>query len=177
MYPYTHHTLQCVILPPFKDIEIFSYDIANTILWPPLGFADDIAFTVYLSSDREVTSGTIVGYNQVILNRGNDYSTSTHKFTCPYSGVYLFHVSVVSKPGKQAWLRIVKDRSYIAAAVADDGDDISTESSLHDSSASSLGITYCAAGEMVWVEAINTASFNGHSNPYNSFSGVLLKRL
>ncbi len=33
---------------------------------------------------------TLVQFNQVDHNIGNHFNTSTHKFTCPVSGVYLF---------------------------------------------------------------------------------------
>jgi hypothetical protein len=43
-----------------------------------------------------VSSGNIYVCNNTTLNKGNAYSTSTGKFTCPVDGVYSFHAAVLT---------------------------------------------------------------------------------
>ena len=43
-----------------------------------------------------VSTGSIYVCNNTTLNKGNAYSTSTGKFTCPVDGVYSFHAAVLT---------------------------------------------------------------------------------
>ena len=61
------------------------------------------------------------------------------------------HATMLSKPEDNTWFHVAKnvDDTIIAAGGADDGNNQGTESAGHNSQASSLGITYCVAGDIV----------------------------
>jgi len=123
-------------------------------------------------SNWVVAANTIFDYNLKMHDVGNNFDTSTHKFTCPVSGVYQFN-----------WYSIFYSSSLVAAAVYFRknnarilGGDIhfSTEFSTTRWHNVSFSITLsCSANDTVHV--INGShQVNYHGNHWHRFSGFLI---
>ena len=166
----------CIYL---NNIIMFSHYAVWTNAVSIFQAEDPVGFTVYRTSDQTLSSGDKVIFTNVIANLGSHYITSSSTFTCPFTGLYLFHVSVISQAADTISVKIVKgvDKTSIASAFADDNDDHEYEGTGHNSQASSLGVTRCETGEDVWVQCGFAGATEGYNNPETSFSGVLLRKV
>lgn len=124
---------------------------------------------------------TPIPFDVVDVNRGNCYSGSTHKFTCPLAGVYKMDVSLISG-GTDHWFR----GSMLFETAG------GTQSIIHKSQSdyagnSDLDFTHCgfsiiypfAVGDKLWV-TLDTASsdtesvYCGESGVYSIFNGMFV---
>ena len=56
-----------------------------------------------------VSLNTRITYPSVEVNQGGAYSGQTSIFTCPDSGLYVFHASVLSRAGGGTYFAIVQN--------------------------------------------------------------------
>lgn len=125
------------------------------------------AFSVAKSDvSGQIAAGVYV-FNQVHLNRGGHYSTSTGRFTAPVEGAYFFIASLQLYGGTYAYCRFQKNGSDIytggiSAAVYEDGPDV------HETITFSAVINL-ATNDYVTVERNQTTR-----GMQSSFSGYLI---
>ena len=74
------------------------------------------AFTAFNGSDPAPTASSVYIFTNTELNRGNYYSTSTGRFTCPVNGVYVFHYRWLTTAGVTAQPRLFKNGVSIDGA-------------------------------------------------------------
>ena len=123
------------------------------------------AFTVTLT-DGTVTGGPIdIDYNNVIRDNTNSYSTSTGKFTAPWTGHYFFSAHGVYVGAETIYDFTINGTRQNINALCD-----STGSSYY-LQCSISGVLYVTAGQTVAVRQISGGTF-GTDN--NSFSGYFI---
>ena len=130
-----------------------------------------VGFTASSNTGANTTyqSGQIVIYNDVISNIGGHYNPDTSSFICPYDGVYMFDINVISYYYHSAHIAVYRNVTLLSQTQAYSYGDIHQ---LYPTSSTHV-ITPCAAGEVVWVRA--TAATNLHAvSRFNLFSGYLL---
>ena len=100
----------------------------------------------------------------VISNSGSADDAVNDVFTCPYDGVYAFHVHILSGTSDVCNAAIVVNGDVMTSAFADDVSATSQQ-------ASNSAYVECAAGSGVWVEVTSTGSTYSNINRYVTFSG------
>ena len=89
-------------------------------------------------------------------------------FICPYSGIYWFSVSCLSKDVQRCMPAINVERDTILKTQGTDD--------VTSGQASTSTVVECSAGQRVWVRNEgDNGVYNGY-NHMNSFSGYLLYR-
>ena len=127
-----------------------------------------VAFTVTGSVD--IVSGT-ARFLRVITNIGGQYSTSTGKFTCSLSGIYVFALHIMtSYSSTTAWCKIRKNGSPVVVALTQ-----ASESDTYYSSSNSA-VLHLVNGDTVDVGYCTSESTIYDSSDYaTTFSGFLLQ--
>lgn len=133
------------------------------------GMSNGAAFTACIGT-QDLTNlglGQTVIFESVITNLGGHYHTTTGIFTAPESGMYVFHVSIMTASGKYMVVHIVKDGVAIDRMRTDAIGDSSWESS------SEMWVLQLNSGSEVWIQ---TAYDEGeiHGSCHSMFSGFLL---
>lgn len=109
-------------------------------------------------------------FNNVVHNRGGGYSNSTHAFTAPVSGVYIFN----STPGyKQSGTTFIVRWQVNNVDVTDGMRMIGSYPDSHSVSQVTY-LRYLSAGDSVRLSTDNTTYHRNSSNVPNYFSGYLL---
>ena len=137
-------------------------------------FDDAVGFTAEISTDRNLTSGERIVFDDVITNFGDQYRPSDGVFQCPFDGVYVFMVTIHTPYPTEAELQ------WSSAKLIYDGETIvlgplnfaATESD--DSGSSSITVALqCEAGKEVYVEAHEAYTFtvNTFGARLTSFTG------
>lgn len=55
-----------------------------------VGFTSNLAYVAK-------TAGAVVDFDRILEQSGNDYSTTTYKYTCPVDGLYMMSISVLTE--------------------------------------------------------------------------------
>lgn len=120
-------------------------------------------------------TGSVVKFDDVISNYGNGYSTDTGKFTCTTPGLYMFHLTVVSKTN-WGYAYIVKNTTKIVLALSTLDLQLlnnNNNGKTRFESGSTSAVVALKVGDEVWVKSgstTKTTSYEWHS----AFSGVLI---
>ena len=126
------------------------------------------AFTVGGTPKDGPTSGTVI-FSYVQTNIGGNYNATSGQYTCPYSGIYIFFLSLYkSSKVNNAYCRIKRNTSVIGYAYAYGG---SHNAGGTDEGSTTL-IVRLAAGDVVYIGDCTGANT---INEYSRFSGSLLK--
>lgn len=130
-----------------------------------------ISFAARPTETKVYNEGELVEFPGIITNYGGHYDPSTSTFTCPYTGFYMFFVSVF-KDYNQSSDRMV-------ATIALEGTTLSTAYSRNDAgasydSASNMIVTLCQMGQRVWIKSNfdDSALYQGFAS---TFQGTLLR--
>lgn len=117
------------------------------------------------------STGGVIPFAAVPLNRGNHYSTSGSKFTAPISGVYQVNFQAYMDTNSQACMKL-NGGDYIPTG-GDTSFMLFTNNSAGQETVSASGTIYLAQGDYIQMGARNNQSvviYTGHS----SFSGYLI---
>ena len=110
----------------------------------------------------------MVLFDGIVVNYGGFYDGTTSIFTCPFSGFYMFSVSVRAEEEHVINVSITVDGSHLVSAIAQDG-------TSYDQ-ASAVVVTRCDEGQNVWITSKNdNRRMEGNSVRYSSFTGTLLR--
>ena len=101
-----------------------------------------VAFTAYATTTRSYSTGSIIDFPYAVTNIGSHYDTSSGIFTCPYDGLYLFTIHVMSDVNDDLEAEIVKESSLLTSAFVDDVYDDGSSPRMH---ASQMALTECMA--------------------------------
>ncbi|KAK3576840.1 hypothetical protein CHS0354_002634 [Potamilus streckersoni] len=111
--------------------------------------------------------GQAIIFDQVVSNIGDGYHVRSGMFIAPEEGIYVFHVSVMSAPGKHQDLRLVKEGTVVQHVYAD-----ARSSSGYHSGSITVPMHVNKGGE-VWVQAECCNDATIHGNTYTIFTGWL----
>ena len=120
-----------------------------------------------------VSAGSIYVCNNTTLNKGNGYSTSTGKFTCPVDGVYTFYCSILSANNSIANDMILYKNSSISSNMLmrtreDNGGDTAAYATVN------LNYTHeFSAGDTIYLH-VEAGSFFGTDYSWCQFGGRLI---
>lgn len=156
---------ECGVGENLDYIQIF-YDCSLSDATGPVGF------TALLLEDevQDIEAGAVVPFAGISSNIGGHFDVKSHSFVCPFSGMYLFIVSVVTYDSNVFASLVQNDRSVVSV-IPDN-----PSSNDADSATTSL-VTECSPGDVVWVYALSGGQYyNGLGSYVNSFSGYLLHR-
>ena len=145
-------------------LQIF-YDCLPHDVDAPVGFsanANTGAPTTY-------SVGEIVVFDGLISNLGGHYNPASSTFTCPYDGVYMFNVNLRAYADDRIDAELYLNDSQLANMMA-----YADGTTWLYAPASSLVITSCESGDVVWVRC--NVEGNLHATwRHNTFSGYLLQ--
>lgn len=132
----------------------------------PSGCTDSvIAFHASLKTHlRNVPVKTIIKFEKVHLNKGNDYDPATGVFTAPEDGVYSFAWSFITSKGGTVYLAAVVDNQVQANTC------IYKQQSNHVNASGHL-IVELKKGNKVWMETMYHSSTYIHAQNFTYFSG------
>lgn len=124
---------------------------------------DPIAFSAYRTSSQQLTSGTKVLFNKVWTNVGNGYKQATGIFTAPRAGLYHFTAVILSKSGKDFFLRLYHNMMATSGSWAV-GDGYKTGTFDVVLSLEKGDVVYLAgSGYHVYSDGGQYLTFSGHS--------------
>ncbi|XP_053389870.1 caprin-2-like [Mercenaria mercenaria] len=129
-----------------------------------------IAFSSYLSSHAyHLQPEQTIPFDEILINQGQGFDTSTSKFTCPVSGVYVFQSSVMAQRYDYVQTEIVKNGYVVVRMYA-----ATDKSTTRFDQGFNSGITECYKGEKVWVRIVEHWGTQVRSSRFTTFSGYLL---
>lgn len=129
---------------------------------------DTVSFTAYASTTLTYSTGTTILFDGIVKNYGEYYNPNVGVFTCPFTGMYLFHLSLSTG---------VASTSYIARAeiqVAGTGlVDANVQGYAHGSN---VVVTLCNQYQQVSVRSLysSTRVYGDETLRYSTFTGTLL---
>ena len=150
---------------------IFLFDIlfSSYLFNFPIVDTDGVAFTVCVGTEDLTNLGqfqTII-FEQEVTNIGGYYHTTTGVFTAPEAGVYVFHLSAMTRAGKYMYLAIVRDGVRIGAMLVDGRGDSSWETTTD------MWVLSLERGSEVWIQTVEDEG-EIHGACHTMFSGFLL---
>ena len=130
--------------------------------------SEAVGFSAYTLEERAYNDGDVVIFDGVVSNFGGFFDFDSSIFVCPYSGIYWFSVSCLSKIGYPCTPAINVETKEILKTHGATGS--------HGNQGSTSTVVECKAGERVWVRNVSDdEAYNGWDKT-NSFSGFMLHR-
>ncbi|XP_043930926.1 complement C1q-like protein 2 [Protopterus annectens] len=131
------------------------------------GTTPKIAFYAGLKSPHE--GYEVLKFDDIVTNIGNQYDSTTGKFTCHVPGIYFFtyHVLMRGGDGTSMWADLCKNGQVRASAIAQDADQ-------NYDYASNSAVLHLDSGDEVYVKLDGGKSHGGNNNKYSTFSGFIL---
>lgn len=135
-----------------------------------------VAFTAVVSPPQleNLSAGETIVYDKIMTNFGDAYDCITGIFTAPVKGIYIFEVALMTDPGKDQYLQLVKDGKPVIAIYG------CAKGAKHIVSSSRTATTELSKGCKAWIRTAaipNHGSGFVHGNSYSSFSGWLYANL
>ena len=124
-----------------------------------------VHFSAYLSGAKTYNRGNVVKFNDIQLNHGNAYNSSSGVFSCPKSGVYQVTWFFVNNNSKgHAWLQLeINEKTYAYAGQRLDG--------VHTSAFRSLLVRLKRGDQVRVVAYSNNMAVNGNDR-HTGFSAL-----
>ena len=79
-----------------------------------------VAFTAHAYSKTYSTSGETITFDDVTTNIGDAFDAPTGVFTCPVTGVYVFHFSVTSSESLGFTADLERESAYLVTIEAEE---------------------------------------------------------
>ena len=108
----------------------------------------------------------VIKFNDVSLNIGNGYASSTGKFTAPVGGLYQFTATYLQRTGYSSHVRLMKNSAVLS--------DIHANHKSYDQLTKTILVTL-KKGDTFWVKLEKSSIYAVYgSNRYTEFGGFLL---
>ena len=114
----------------------------------PVDDAGAVGFTASASTGSPTVYNyfEVVVFDNVLSNFGGHYNPDTSSFVCPFDGVYMVNVNIVSTESDQAQVDVIRNDLPLALALADDLSGLRSH-------ASNTVMTECQRGDVLWIRA------------------------
>ena len=138
----------------------------------PVDEAGPVGFTAWANTgtETEYEANAIIVFDQVISNFGGHYNPDTSSFVCPFDGVYMVNISVMSYVGNQAVGDIMHNGRELVSTWADNHSDTSTQ-------ASNTVLVECQRGDVLWIRSGSSDTTLYGTGRRSTFSAFLMHRL
>ncbi|KAK3082621.1 hypothetical protein FSP39_000641, partial [Pinctada imbricata] len=134
--------------------------------------ASAVAFSAGITRTTQLNHSEILVYDRIFTNIGSGYDSSTGRFKCPNSGIYVFQMHSVSNQGKHVWTELYHNGYYICSMYGHaSGDYASGGNSV---------VLHLSRGDEVFVQAVSanqgasTNIYGATDEVYSTFSGYLV---
>ena len=137
----------------------------------PIDETGPVGFTAWANtgSGTDYTNYDVVIFDVVISNFGGHYNADTSSFICPYDGVYLVSVNILSASNSLADVTIMQNDLRFSRAYADN------QSGLLNQASNTIVIE-SQQGDVLWIRALSTTTLYA-ANQHSTFTAFLLHRL
>ena len=121
-----------------------------------------------------MTSGNIgpnyahdaIKFNDVSLNTGNGYNSSTGKFTAPVDGIYQISFSYLQRNGYESYVQLIKDGSMYT--------ELHANHKNYDQLSKTV-LIQLKKSQTVWVRLPKSSSYGVYGGGrYTTFAGYLI---
>ncbi|KAL3853090.1 hypothetical protein ACJMK2_016668 [Sinanodonta woodiana] len=126
--------------------------------------ATGIAFTATLSRETTHVYEQTVIFDNVKLNEGNCYDSSTGRFRAPFRGLYMFSVTILKMLSTAVNLLIMKDDVEIGRVFS---------GVTQSDSGSVTVVTVMEKGQVAYVKEMLTSPQTMHGENWAHFTGLL----
>jgi len=126
------------------------------------------AFTARLKEPTAFRSLDTIIFDDVLTNIGSGYNPETGIFKVPFSGRYLFSLTICAQNQKQVWAEILADGVVIGQLAAGDQE-------IDRASASVSVVAYLDVGNEVHVRETKMWTGYFHGEGFTAFTGLLLQ--
>ena len=126
-----------------------------------------VAFTAFATS-QVLYQSTVIKFEEVIFNYGDQYDPTTGLFTCPVTGLYLVSVKLEEKSGVGLQFQTIVDGIS--------GSHFSQPYEDYEFSLSGSTLAECQEGGTIYVESVATGQLN-ELKASNVFSVLLVSKL
>ncbi|KAK3601560.1 hypothetical protein CHS0354_027796 [Potamilus streckersoni] len=123
-----------------------------------------IAFTATLSKDTTHIPEQTVIFNNVMVNEGNCYDSSTGRFRAPFHGLYIFSVTILKLLSTHVNLLIMKNNVEIGKVFS---------GTTHSDSGSVTVVTVMEKGQVAYIKQHSSEEQTIHGNNWAFFTGLL----
>ena len=114
-------------------------------------------------------------FTSVITDIGQHYSTETGQFTCEYPGIYVFSLHILRQFGwPMAACQLRKNNVKVLRALSDPVGQDNLDGWHSSSTSAVLHMAYGDTADVHCGTGVQSLGVNS-ANPYNTFSGVLIK--
>ncbi|XP_076435616.1 uncharacterized protein LOC143275421 [Babylonia areolata] len=124
---------------------------------------EKIGFHARLSSETQLSTGSILKLDQIIYNHGNGYDANTGRFTAPREGTYFFIAT--AEPlgsGRTANLDMKKEGTEVAQMYTKQYSDNNPSGSCH-------ATLFLKTGERVWLVSASDGYFDDRVTLFSGF--------
>ena len=129
-----------------------------------------VAFTAYADDDANYVTNEIIRFVSTISNVGSFYDASSSIFYCPFHGVYMFTINIMSYNDEYMYARIMHENERLVSVDADDAYGVYNQ-------ATNMVFIECRPYERVWVEASSCCGrLWSSAERYSTFSGAMIDR-
>ena len=153
----------------FMDTDCGSLDADYLqILFECTAFGEEpVAFMVRNLETEYLNADDVVPWLEVVTNYGGNYKPENYSFVCPYNGVYVFSVTILTL-NDQIRVRVMKNDQELFL--------VYPHGETHDMGSGS-GVVECTSGDVVRVVVEVGGRFYATTSSYHVFSGFLLRKL
>ncbi|KAK3601563.1 hypothetical protein CHS0354_027799 [Potamilus streckersoni] len=130
-------------------------------------FVSHIGFTVRISKTTLYVPGQIVIFDNVMVNEGNFYDSSTGRFRAPYRGLYSFSVTALKQSATDVHLLVMKDNDEIGR--------LFSGTSSYDSGSVTV-VTVMDKGQTVYIKTQPNYTETVLGDYWATFTGLLHDR-
>ncbi|XP_072023523.1 uncharacterized protein [Amphiura filiformis] len=127
------------------------------------------AFTAIKNNGQTGSVNDVVSFQQLVTDVGNDFDTSTGKFTCHVPGVYFFMFSFNTEYGSvDTGVGLVKNDEVLVGAFID--------AQGSDDQIGNGAVAHLVVGDQMWLKFLTNGQVHYHDVAYrlSTFTGYLM---
>ena len=128
-----------------------------------------VAFSAYAETTASYSPAERLQFDRTSTNIGNSYEPTTGIFTCPFDGVYVFHVFLNAVDASNSCIAQISLNGELRNGIFADN----IAGGINNMAANTEYIE-CMAGNLVWVQAWSSEECYSSARRESTFSGQLV---